>query len=330
MERLVIASPHRYADLCRLWHRWVMRDVVPAFMRAGLDVHVKILRDTNAEQFTSDLFPGVTFLDNGPGMRDHNEFCDGALDIDCDFLFFLDSDAFFFDAEWAVRHFKAFEDSNVAAVSLVPRNGRPAVFATVCRITTYRDLPPPVFACRYEFPKDWPGGVGLENGDAATRELIKRGKTIVNVGMDESSEHIANFRSSTMMRTTREFFTRAAGKEAFDEFVAGHRAFVVPAHDNVLLGCLYEAIFGEPFAPDAAGTPLGGSVTLANLRKAVENIRDARDVGRLRERFQRSRRATVRMAAREGVNVEIPWVLPDENIAQGGQTSPGKFNATAT
>lgn len=318
MQRLVIASPHRYADLCRLWHRWVMRDVVPAFMRAGLDVQVKIFRDTNAAQFTSKLFPGVTFLDNGPGMRDHNEFCDGALGIDCDFLFFLDSDAFFFEAEWAVRHFKAFEDPNVAAVSLVPRNGRPAVFATICRITTYRDLPAPVFACRYEFPKDWPHGVGLENGDAATRELIKKGKTIVNVSMEESSEHIANFRSSTALRATREFFTRAAGEEAFDEFVARHRAFVVPAHDNVLLGCLYEAIFGEPFAPDAAGTPLGGSVTLADLRRAVENINDAQDLERLRARFQRSRQAMLRMAAREGVEVAIPWVLPNETASDSG------------
>jgi len=301
-----------------------MRDVVPTFTRSGLDVQVKIFRDANAEQFTSDLFPGVTFWDNGPGMRDQNEFCDAALDIDCDFLFFLDSDAFFFDADWAVRHFKAFEDPNVAAVSLVPRNGRPAVFALIFRIASYRDLPAPVFACRYEFPKDWPEGVGLENGDAATRELIKRGKAIVNVAMDESAEHIANFRSSTALRAARESFTRAIGEGAFDICVARHRAFIVPAHDNVLLGCLYDAIFGQPFAPDEAGTPLGSSVTLPNLRKAVENICDVGDLDRLRARFQRSRRATLRMAACEGVNVEIPWVLPDENIADGGQARPDK------
>lgn len=323
MQRLVIASPHRYPDLCRLWHRWVMRDVVPAFTGAGLDVQVKIFRDANAEQFTSELFPGVTFWDNGPSRRDHNEFCDAALDIDCDFLFFLDSDAFFFDAEWAVRHFKAFEDPSVAAVSLVPRNDRPAVFATICRITSYRDLPAPVFACRYEFPKDWPQGVDLENGDAATRELMKRGKTIVNVSMEESSQHIANFRSSTALRATREFFTRAAGEGAFDNCVARHRAFIVPAHDNVLLGCLYEALFGKPFAPDAAGTPLGGSVTLADLRRALENIRDPRDIERLGQRFRRSRKATLRMAACEGVEVAIPCVLPHESVSCfGAQVRP--------
>lgn len=306
-----------------------MRDVVPAFTRAGLDVQIKIFRDTNAAQFTSELFPGVTFLDNGPGMRDHNEFCDGALGIDCDFLFFLDSDAFLFDAEWAVRRFKAFEDSNVAAVSLVPRNGRPAVFATICRITTYRDLPAPVFACRYEFPKDWPQGVDLENGDAAIRELTKRGKTVVNVSMDESADHVANFRSSTALRATREIFTRAAGERAFDEFVAQHRAFIVPAQDNVLLGCLYQAIFGKPFAPDAAGTPLGGSVTLADLRKALENIRDEQELERLHKRFRRSRRATLRMAAREGVEVAIPWVLPNESIADP-PAQVGRLDVTAT
>ena len=263
-------------------------------------------------------------------MRDQNEFCDAALGIDCDFLFFLDSDAFFFDAEWAVRHFEAFEDPNVAAVSLVPRNGRPAVFALIFRIATYRDLPAPVFACRYEFPKHWPEGVDLENGDAATRELIKRGKTIVNVSMDESSDHIANFRSSTALRAARESFTRAVGEGAFDALVARHRGFIVPAHDNVLLGCLYEVIFGKPFAPDVAGTPLGGSVTLAHLRKAVENIPGAHDLEKLRARFNRSRRATLRMAACEGVKVAIPWVLPDESNADSVGHGPSEFKLTVT
>ena len=51
MPRLVIGSTHRYADLARLWHRWVTRDLVPAFTRSGFEVEVNIFRDANAAQF---------------------------------------------------------------------------------------------------------------------------------------------------------------------------------------------------------------------------------------------------------------------------------------
>lgn len=306
MRRLLIASPHRYADLARLWHRWVMRDLVPAFRRAGLDVGVIIFRDANPEQFTSELFPGVSFLDNGPGMRDHNDFYDAALNIECDFLFFLDSDTFLFDAEWACRHFDAFKDSNVAGVSLISRKGRPAMFALFCHRAAYRELGERPFRCRYEFPKDWPKGVGLEVGDAATRELAKRGRKVVAISLEESSQYAANFRSSTALRATRESITAAAGERAFDECFSQHPAYIVPAHDNVLLGCLYETLFGEPFAPDASGNALGGSVTLADLTRVLANIRDSEEIARLRERFRRSQHAILRMAAREGVDIAIP------------------------
>src|SRR5580704_16033514 len=110
MPKLVIGSPHRYGDLARIWYRCVARDVVPAFESAGLDVEVNIFRDANAEQFTTELFPGVRFSDNGPGMRDHMEYYDAALhEEDCDFILFLDSDTFFFDTEWAARHFAEFD-----------------------------------------------------------------------------------------------------------------------------------------------------------------------------------------------------------------------------
>ena len=312
MQHLVIASPHRYADLARLWHRWVMRDVAPAFRRAGLQADVTIFRDANPEQFTPELFPGVAFLDNGAGMRDHNDFYDAALDIDCDLLFFLDSDTFLFDADWACRHLEAFADPEVASVSLVSRKGRPAMFALLCRRAAYRELGPRPFRCRYEFPKDWPNGVSLENGDAATRELIKRGRKVLAVGLEESAQYTANFRSSTALRATREIIDAAAGDGAFDRCFRRHRAYTVPAHDNILLGCLYEALYGESFAPDREGKPLGGSATLEDLQRVVAAISDPDEIARLRERFRRSRQAILRMATREGVAIPIPAVFFDE------------------
>ena len=44
-RRVVIASPHRHADLARLWHRSIARDLAPALARVGLDVDVTIFCD---------------------------------------------------------------------------------------------------------------------------------------------------------------------------------------------------------------------------------------------------------------------------------------------
>jgi hypothetical protein len=312
MPRLLIASPHRYPDLARLWHRFVMRDLAPAFARLHLEVEVNILCDANADQFTPQLFPGVLFSASGPGIRDFMEFYDATLNRQCDFLLFLDADTFFLDGEWACSQFEAFNDPSVAAISFVPRKGAPAIFALLCRAESYRALPAPVLACRYEFPENWPDGVNLQPGDFAARELIKGGKTIINLTPDESAQHIANFRSTTGLRSSREHITRAAGEQIFQQCVAQDRACIVAAYDNVLLGCLYESLFREPFAPDHAGTPLGGSMTVADLRRVLKDVRDAKQLESLRERFQQSRRTLARMAAREGIELSIPSVLPND------------------
>jgi hypothetical protein len=310
MQRLVISSPHRYPDLARLWHRWVMRDLAPAFTRAGVNVEVNIFCDVNAKQFAPQLFPGVRFTESGTFARDHMDFYDAALvKTDCDFLFFVDSDVFFFDTDWAAGQFRAFDDPQVAAISYVWRKGRPASFALLCRTAAYRALPAPVFACRYEFPDNWPGGANLEIGDFAARELARNGKTIVNIGDEESSQHVANFRSSTAFRATRERISEAAGEAAFEQCLAQQRPYINAAYDNILLNCLYEALYGEPFAPDASGKALGGSVTLEQLRRVVAGIRDAKEIERLRGRFEVGRRNILRMAEREGVKITIPSVL---------------------
>src|SRR5215475_9550676 len=165
MPRLLIASPHRYPDLARLWHRFVLRELVPAFAAVGLDVEVNIFCDANAEQFEPRHFPGVRFTRSGPGMRDFMEFYDATLQAPCDFVLFIDADAFILDGGCAASYFSSFEDARVAAVSYVPRDGEPAIFALLCRVESYRALPRPTMGCRYEFPENWPHGVNPQPGD---------------------------------------------------------------------------------------------------------------------------------------------------------------------
>jgi hypothetical protein len=310
MPRLLIASPHRYPDLARLWHRFVMRELVPAFTRLHLAVEVNIFCDANADQFLPSLFPGVRFSRSGPGMRDFMEFYDATLHAPCDFLLFLDADTFILDGAWAGSHFEAFDNPRVAAVSFVPRKESPAIFALLCRAESYRVLPAPAFACRYEFPEDWPHGVNLQPGDFAARELVKRGQIIINISADESSRHTAQFRGTTGIRSSREHTTLAAGEQVFLQSVAESPAYLIAAYDNVLLGSLYESLYHEAFAQDRAGIPLGGSVTVADLRQALTRVCDVKQLESLRERFQQSRSNILRMAAREGLELSIPSVLP--------------------
>jgi len=311
MSRLLIASPHRYPDLARLWHRFVTRELVPAFERLHLEVDVNIFCDANADQFQPNLFPGVRFSCAGPGARDFMEFYDATLLAPSDFLFFLDADTFLLDGDWACSYLESFNDRGVAAVSFVPRKTNPAIFALLCRTEIYRALPAPALACRYEFPEIWPHGVNLQPGDFAARELNKDGKRIINIAGDESSRRIANFRGTTGVRSSREHTTQAAGEQAFLQSVAHYPAYLVAAYDNVLLGGLYESLYHEPFAPDPAGVPLGGSLTLADLRQALAQVRGTKQFESLRERFRQSAYNIQRMATLEGVALSIPSVMPN-------------------
>jgi hypothetical protein len=315
MARLLIASPHRYPDLARLWHRFVMHELVPAFAGLGLTVEVNIFCDENADQFLPNLFMKVRFTRSGPGMRDFMEFYDATLNSPCDFLLFLDADTFLLDGDWSCSYFEAFDNPRVASVSFVPRKGAPAIFALLCRAESYRALPPPALACRYEFPENWPHGVNLQPGDFAARELAKAGRIVVNISADESSQHTANFRGTTGFRAIREHTTRTAGEQVFFRSLAENPLYLVAAYDNVLLGCLYESLYHEPFAPDSQGRPFGGSLTVAELRQALNEVRDVRQLELLRERFQQSRSNILRMAAREAVELSIPSVLSGHRSA---------------
>jgi len=315
MPRLLIASPHRYPDLARLWNRYVLREVVPAFQGLPLSVEVNIFCDANTDQFIASRFPGVRFTHSGPGMRDFMEFYDATLNAPCDFVLFVDADTFLLDGDWACSYFEAFKNPDVAAVSFVPRKGAPAIFALLCRAECYRALPAPALACRYEFPENWPHGVNLQPGDFAARELAKRGRIIINISAEESSQHVANFRGTTGIRANREHTVRAAGEKVFLEFLAGNPLLLIAAYDNVLLGCLYESLYQEPFAAGPSGDHLDGSLSVSDTRQALRNVRDAKQLESLRERFQQSRSNILRMAAREGVELSIPSVLPDDGGA---------------
>ena len=292
-----------------------MRELVPAFAGLGMDVEVNIFCDANAEQFEPRDFPGVRFTRSGPGMRDFMEFYDATLKAPCDFLLFLDADTFILDGDWAASYFSRFDDPRVAAVSFVPRAGEPAIFALLCRAESYRALAAPALACRYEFPEIWPNGVNPQPGDVAARELTKAGMSIVNVGEEESRRHIVNFRSTTGVRSSREQVTLAAGESIFWKMVRMFPEYVSAAYDNLMLGCLYESLYHRPFAADSAGTALGSSLTVDELRQALSGVRDAAQLDSLGSKFQESRAKIMRLAEREGVELAIPEVLPEARTA---------------
>src|ERR1700761_8845303 len=100
MRRLIIASPHRYPDLARLWHRVVSQRIAPAFERAGVQVEIIIFRDTRPEDFLPENYPNATLDAPRPKARDFVEFYDAALSYGSDFVFFIDADVFLLDGEW--------------------------------------------------------------------------------------------------------------------------------------------------------------------------------------------------------------------------------------
>ena len=82
------------------------------------------------------------------------------------------------------------------------------------------------------------------------------------------------------------------------------------AYDNLLLGSLYRALYGAPFAAGADGVALSGSATAETLRAAFGAVRSREALARLAGVFARSRRALARLAAHEGIRVDVPRVVP--------------------
>jgi hypothetical protein len=303
---LLLASPHRYPDLARLWYRAVRRDLRPALAAAGFAVEVRIFRDGHAEEFDPRWFPGATLGAPRPGARDFVEFYDDALAAAPDFLFLVDADLFFLDGAWPVSYLPAFERPEVAAISYLRRGALPGVYALLCRAADYRALPTPVFAASYEGV--WPHGVNRGPGERAALALREQGREIVEAAEPEA--HLADFHGTTVLRASHEIFGGAIGLRRFEELVGEKRYFAMGAYDNLLLGTLYEAVFGEPFAA-VAGVALGGSLPAPALARALSQVEDPARRSALLAYFRRSDRAITQLAEREGIALALPAVIPE-------------------
>jgi len=313
--RVLLLGAHRYADLARLWHRAVRRDLLPALADAGLAVDLAIFCDGgdigSDGGFDPALFPGARLIPPGPGKRDFVELYDWALGEAGDFLFFVDADVFFLDRGFPASLLPSFARPEVAAVSYLRRNRLPGVYALLARAETYRSLPPPVFAARYEGLARWPQAQNLGPGEAAASALRARGFSLVEAEPEESAAHLADFHGTTVLRVARAVMAGAIGERRFTALVGEKRYFAMGAYDNLLLGALYQAIFGAPFAPDAHGTPRGASLTADALADALAGIDEPERRRALAAYFARSRAALARLAAREGVEITLPSIVPD-------------------
>jgi hypothetical protein len=305
---LLIASPHRYPDLARFWYRAVCRDLIPALDSAGFAVTVRIFRDGHVAEFTPRDFPGAVLAAPGPGARDFVEFYDAALAASGELLFLLDADVFFVDGGWLLSHLAAFDRPEVAGVSFLRRSALPGVYALLCRTSAYRALPAPVFAAAYEGVADWPNSLNRNPGERAALALRAAGREIVEAA--DPAAHLADFHGTTVLRAAREVFAGLIGERRFEALVGERRYFAMGAYDNLLLGTLYEAVLGEPFAA-VAGEALAGSLTAAGLARALAQIREADRRAVLRDYFRRSDRAIALLAAREGVELALPRVIPE-------------------
>lgn len=308
--RLMITGPHRYADLARIWHRIVHTELVPAFRSLGWKVRVVIFRDANQDRFAQSDFPQTSFQDPGPGARDFVEFYDAALQTDCDFIFFLDADVFVLNGTWAASFTRHFDNPDVAALSYLRRGKLPGVFALLCRAKYFRALPDRAMMASYEDLQKWPDSLNRGPGERAALMLEKAGKRILDFN-DEAPQRISDFHGTTVIRVSRETFAGVIGEEAFETLIANKRYFAMGAYDNVLLGWLYRAVFEGPFAPDADGGELGGSLTAEALRRVLARIERPELRAALSEYFARSDRSAERLARYLGVRAPRPVLTPD-------------------
>ena len=310
-SRLLIASAHRYPDLARLWYRYVSREVVPAFRSRGLEVETRIFRDANVDAFNAERF-SEAFLDAPRARaRDFLEFYDSALGLDHDFILFLDADLFILDGKWAAAFIDQFEDPDLAAVSLLRRSSQPGLYALLLRAASYRALPAPVLACRYEGLSGEGPWVNHQPGDCAAMSLRAAGQRILDVPAREAQSRLADFHGTTVVRTSRDLFGVFIG-DRFDRLGGDQRYFAMGAYDNILLGTFYRTLYGEPFAVGTGGKHLTGSVTAESFRENLARCRSLRLLLRLTSYFERSKRALARLAAYEDLPVRPPRVFSFE------------------
>ena len=318
--RVVLAAAHRYPDLARVWFRFVARDLLPALRSAGADVEVLLFRDTTPEGFEPRSFPGATLLAPSFEALDAVEFYEAALERPGDILFLLDPGVFVLDGEWVASLLGYFEDPTVAAVSLLPRTGPAGAFALLARREVYRTLKAPVLAPSFEALERWPHAIYRQPGERAAMALRARGKKVVD-GPPGAAGRLADFSGATAIRTAREVWGGLLGAR-FETLLAEKPDLAAGAYENLLLGALFRAVFGTPYAVSRGPMPfaapgddphLSGSATPEELRTALAAIRDRKAFQLLVAAFERSNGAFTRLAEREGLTrgeLRLPPVLP--------------------
>jgi hypothetical protein len=306
--KLTIASAHRYPDLARLWYRGVKTNLLPALARAGAETEVVLFRDTAPGSFPARWFEGAILDTPRDGARDFLEFYDAVLERDVDYVLFLDADVFVLDGGWLTSFLPRFSDPRLAAVSFLRRTSQPGVYALLLHRNAYRRLPPPVLAPSCEDPGDLSPAVNRQPGDRAALALRAAGRLILDVAPEEAGPRTADFHGTTVIRASREVLQPYVGAR-FDDLIATKPYFAMGAYDNILLGALYRAMFGEPFAAGPDGRHLSGSATPETLRTALARTRPWTALSRLVEYFDRSDLAFARLSARFDICALAPPVL---------------------
>jgi hypothetical protein len=334
--KVVVASAHHFPDQARLWFRFVGRDLLPALRGAGAEVEVLLFRDASPEGFEPRLFPGATLLTRSFEALDVVEFREKALERPGDILFLLDADVFVLDGAWVASLLGHFEDPTVAGVSLLRRGTLPGVVALMARRAAYRALQAPVLAPSYEGLERWPHPTKRQAGDRAALALRARGKKIVNVSPAAAVSRLADFSGVTAIRTAREVYGAVLGPR-FETLLVDEPDFAEGAYDNILLGALFRAVFGMPYAAARGPSPfaapdadahLSGSATPEELRAALATIPDRKAFQRLVASFERSDHALTHLAAREGLTrgaLRVPPVLPRARAGEALRAAAGRL-----
>lgn len=306
--KLTIASAHRYPDLARLWYRSVKTELLPALSRSGAETEVVLFRDASPASFPSRWFEGATLDAPRDGARDFLEFYDAVLEREAEVVLLLDADVFVLDGGWLTSYLPRLADQRLAAVSFLRRTAQPGVYALLFERDAYRSLSPPVFAPSYENPGDPSRAVNRQPGDRAALALRAAGREILDVAPDEAGPRIADFHGTTVLRVSRETLQPYLGSR-FEELIATKPYFAMGAYDNLLLGTLYRALYGEPFAAGRDGRHLSASASPETLRAVLSRARSWTALSRLVAYFDRSDLAFARLSARLGIPAAAPPVL---------------------
>lgn len=303
--RLLVGAPHRDADLARLWYRAYLRDLLPALSDTA-DVTTVLYCDAGREGFDAERFPGAALEEPGPSARDFVEFYDTLLDRGADAVLILDADVFVLDGAWVASHLARLAEPRVAGVSFLRRAEGPGVYALLVRPPDWAALPRPVFAPLYDDLSGWPRITTVQPAQDAARKLRAAGKRVLNAEPGRPGEKVADFHGTTNLRLTRSLFDETVPAEDFVAFLADSPYLVMAAHDNLLLGALHRAVFGEPFAVGASGGHLSGSATEEELCRAAAAIPSTAKLAWAEAAVRRSRAAFEGLLAREGIRVEVP------------------------